>query len=180
MAQIEERKKSDGKISYRVLIRRKGIEISKTFYEYEDAKVYVYYKEKLIDNMESFDVPIEKRITILQMIELKINSIDPSNKRGLCDFDIMIEKLSKVISLDTFLDSISYEGWITIAKDLFKVPVYKHGKTEACKRNMSIVTLRKYFANISSCFSHAISLGINLENHILKVLKIYINPLLKK
>src|ERR1700679_1545188 len=71
MACIQERPNENGDVSYRVSIRKKGHIISKSFYTKEDAEIYAFYKERLIDLMENFEVPIEKRLTLQSIMNIR-------------------------------------------------------------------------------------------------------------
>lgn len=183
MAYIKKRETSKGIFSWTVNIRKKGIDISKTFYTEEDAKTYEYYKEKLIQNMENFEVGVHETITIDQIFELKIKEIenDPSkHPRYLEDFQTTSKRLVEYFGENTFYSKTTYEQWKNAAIAIYQIAVYRGGKTESCKRIMSPYTLRRIFATASSAVSCAISQGINLENHPLAVLKTYINSFIKE
>src|ERR1700758_1345241 len=96
MASIEKRQGKEG-CSYRVAIRKKGIEIYKTFSNEEDANLYVFFKERLIDNMENFDVPLNQRITLEQIIELKKDDQKNLNPRADSDLDLAFSKINKFL-----------------------------------------------------------------------------------
>lgn len=180
MATIEKKILKDGKITYRVQVRKKGLEISKSFIDEEDAKIYAFYKERLIDNMGNFEIPIQNRLTFRQLFDLKLDTVPLSEVKAISDLCVARDKFSQVINIDKFLYDISYEEWLKCAKDIFKLPVYKGTKAEHNKRDMAPKTLRRVLATASSIFSHAISLGIPIENHILKVIQVYVNPMIKK
>ncbi len=178
MATIEKRKNGNG-FSFRVSIRRKGIEIYKTFKTEEDANLYAFYKERLIDNMEAFDVPLKSRVTLRQIIELKISTLDKSIGRAVEEFEIACDRVSKFLDKDKFIDGITFDEWLNIAKSMLQEDVFHGSKTENGKRKMSLGTLRRYFANISSAISYAQTQGIEINNIPLKVMQIYINPKIK-
>lgn len=180
MATIEKRILKNGNTSFRMLIRKKGIEIYKTFSNEEDAILYSKYKERLIQNMENFDIPLNERITLDQLFELKIKTVNDSDRRALCEYNNCLNRFKAIFNKKIFVHLISYEEWLESSKALFDTDIYRGGKTESCKRKMSISSLRRYFATASSVFSYAISQGINLENHPLKVLQTTITPLLKE
>jgi hypothetical protein len=179
MASIEKRTTKSGEITYRVSIRKKGREIYKTFHDLEAGKLYAYYKENLITNMENFEVPIEKRISLNDILELKQKTIDESNLREISDFNFNKNKLSELFKNKIFYIDISYDEWLACAKALLDSYVYRGGKTERGKRKMSPHTLRKIFAHASSAVNHAKEMGIPLENHPLNVMQTFITPLIK-
>lgn len=175
MASIEVRTFKDGKKTYQVKIRRKGIEIYKSFKEKEDAEIYAYYKEKLIDNMKQFDIELKDRIRLSDIFDLKISSIDSINKREIYDFKNSLIRFDDFKS--KFYHEISFEDWLECAKKMLNSDVYRGYKTEISKRKMSLYTLRKIFAHASSCISYANKKGIVLENHPLKVIQCFINKM---
>lgn len=176
MASIEKRPNDNG-FSYRVMIRKKGFEIYKTFSNEEDAKLYIFYKERLIDNMNNFDVPLKDRVTLEQLFELKKKACEGYDKRTLNELDNVFNRVKSFISENKFFHEISYDQWLSIAKSVYEMDVFRGSKTNIIK--MSPITLRRYFATLSSVISHAVSLGIAVENYPLKVLQAYINPLIK-
>lgn len=178
MAVIQKRKNGDG-FSYRVQIRKKGTEIYKSFITEEDAKLYAFYKERLIDNMAAFDVPLKLRVNLRQIIELKISSLDKTPKRAAEEFETAYARVSKYIKENKFIIDISMDDWLNIAKSMLQDDVFYGSKTENGKRKMSLLTLRRYFANISSAISYAQSQGIEIDNLPLKVIQTYINPKIK-
>lgn len=180
MASIQEIKLKDGSLSFRVQIRKQNMEISKQFHTKEDAEIYAFYKEKLIDNMESFEVPIEERITLRQIFELKSKDSMHLHKRTLLDIENGLVFLSKFMNVDKFVNKINYQDWEQAAHKIYNTDVYRGAKTETGKRKMTPITLRRYFATFSSVFSHAIAKGFNIENTPLKIMQNFITPMLKK
>ena len=62
MAVINRRKKKDGTFTYQVRIRKKGRYSTKTFFNEDTATSYAYFKESLMNDMESFDVGLEQTL----------------------------------------------------------------------------------------------------------------------
>jgi hypothetical protein len=180
MSTITIRKDQEGNKTYRVAIRRKGIEIFKTFRNKQDAELYSFYKERLIDNMKAFEVTIKDTITFEQAMEMKKSQIPQHNTRELNDLDNTTTRILPYLKANEPLSNISFERWVDIAKSLLSTSVYRGAKTENGKRELSVATLRKIFAHVSSAVSYAISQGISLENIPLKVIQCYISPLIKK
>ena len=177
MAKIEERIQKDGKPSYRVQIRKRGIDISRTFRNKDDAELYANYKERLIDLMSNFEVPLGDRVTLVNLLELK--SKGETDRRTISEFNSCKNRFLEAFGKDRFMNSISYDEWVEVAKKLFNSDVYRGAMNEKNKRKMSPETLRRIFALISSCISHANKMGIELENIPLKVIQNHIIPLCK-
>lgn len=178
MASIRKNETKDG-TSYHVNIRMKGKDITRTFYTEEDAKLYEFYKERLLRNMEYFEVPLSKRITLEQIFELKLKYFNDVDKRTVNNFNNSLQRFIEQFG-DKFYCNITYEDWVQAAKNLYSTPVYKGAKTEKGKRDMSIKTLRNIFAYASSAVSFAQEKGIEIENHPAKVIKVYIASMIKK
>lgn len=176
MHEIEKRYDKNGIVSYRINIRRGNVDISRTFFTEEDAKLFAFYKERLIDNMKTFEVPLKERVTLRQIIELKINSNIELDTRSIGELNKSCERLENILGHDKFLCQLSYDDWLKAAKLLYDLPVYRGSKAEHNKRSMSLKTLRRILATISSAFSNAQEIGIDIENHPLKVIQLYINP----
>ncbi len=171
MAVIQENKLKDGSFSYRVQIRKSGhSEIYKTFHTKEDAEIYCFYKERLIDNIEAFEVPIEKRMTLNEIFELKLDASSKLDRKTVLDMENAYRLCDTYIDVKRYMYEITYKFH----------NVFRGAKTDNGKRKMSPVTLRRHFACYSSAFSHAIGLGFNIENLPLKILQNYINPILKE
>lgn len=180
MARIEKRKNGSG-FSYRVVIRRKGIEIYKSFPEEEDAKMYAYYKEKLIDNMTNFDVPLKDRVTLRQILDMKLKEMQDHDKRSKADMELSFSRVMERLPKNKmFVNQLTYEDWLEIAKDIYNTNVHRGVKQEHTARQMSPISLRRLFASLSSAMSHAQGCGIELDNHPLKVIQSYISPMIKK
>lgn len=169
MATISERLNKDGTIVFRVYIRKKDCEISKTFYNKEDAELYVFYKENLLNNMSNFEVDIKERVTLNQIMELKLQNFN--NKRTREDFINTVKKMQPFIS-KTFLHEMDYEDWILVAKGLLDTKIINNGKER--QECLSLSSVRRYFACLSSAISYANELGINIENYPLKVIQQFI------
>src|SRR5258708_28344047 len=115
MASISERENKDGSITFRVSIRKKGFSFEKSFFKKEDAELYSYYKERLIDNMSNFEVPIKDMIRMDQLIEMKKKSIADSDKRTKNGLDINLSRYQEFFGIDKFLCDISYNDWLKFA-----------------------------------------------------------------
>lgn len=180
MAHIKERLNNKGETTYSVCIRKKDFDIFKTFYSLEDAKLYEFWKERLIQNMDNFEIDLKDRVTIPQLYDMKSKTIDSCEKRYRTDFDFSKKRLVDFFGETRFIQSITYEEWVGFTRHLLDTDVYKGAKTEAGKRKMSPESARKILAYTSASISHAISQGIELNNLPLKVIQVYLRPYLKK
>ncbi len=179
MATIEKKMNENGSETYRVQIRLKNEEkIYKTFYTKEQAELFVFYKENLLKLKNNFDVPIEKRVTIKQIIEIKLQNSYDLSERSKSDFMDAFNRITTFIK-DDFINKISYEDWLKVAKSLLDLDVYIGFKNEKNKKKLSISSVRRYFACMSSAISFCNSQGMNIENHPLKVMQSFITPRMK-
>lgn len=166
--------------NFRVQIRRKGIDISKTFHSKEDAEVYEFYKNRLLDNMAAFEIDIKDTVTIQQVVELKVASIPMITPKNTCEFKNCLQELNAYIPKTTVFSTTTYEQWLAAAKKILATPVRHGGRSNQPKtKAMSLNTLRRHMANLSSSVSHAISQGIAIDNHPLKVIQVFVAPKLK-
>lgn len=184
MANIETRKNQDGSTTFRVQIRKKGKEIYKSFRNEEDANIFVFYKEKLLDNIENFDTKIESRVSLEQAFELKVLSFENGNKRNIDDYIFSLKRLNEYFKTSkncdiVYLNNLNHIDWIGCALRMMNTHVYRGGKTEAGKRIMSFSTLRKIFAHAASCISFLQSSGMVLHNHPQEVIKSHISQKIK-
>lgn len=180
MASIAKRTSSKGEITYRVMIRKKNLEVSKSFHTEEDAKLYAFYKERLIDNMANFEVDMKDRVTLRQVMELRMLKIPVTESKSISDISTALDKMCKHFPVDKFLINIPYEKWLEACKKIYTEPVFRGSNKEHNMRQMSVKTLRRVFATVSSAISHTIFMGIPLENHALKVIQTHINPMMKE
>jgi hypothetical protein len=66
-----------------VQIRRKDAEFTAGFREESDAKLWAWYKERLLDNMSAFSPANGEMITIGDAVDLKIQSISGPSAKDL-------------------------------------------------------------------------------------------------
>lgn len=179
MASIRRRMTKEGEsTSFTVDIRKKNISITRTFYTEEDAKLFEFYKERLIQNMENFNVPLKDRVTLRNLFELKILTIDDSNKRMRDELNCTLERLEKIFGADKYVNEINYDQWLDAAKTLYATPVFIGFDKESNRRQMSVNTLKRIIASASSVMSYALTKGIDVENHPIKIIQKYVNNLI--
>lgn len=167
--------------SWRGLLRKKGLEISKNFSNEEDAKLWHDYKEDLINQIDSFDPPLNELILLSDAIHMKIEKAEKSNIIDLSDFKILYEVFSKF--LDRPIQSITYAELLAHFEEMMNTMVRKGGskKNESTgdKRFPSIFTTMRKFAYLSTVYELLIKKGVNVTNEPMKVVK-FIRPRLKK
>lgn len=171
MASIEERKNNDGSISYRVQIRKKGIDMSKTFKDLETAKLFEWYKENLIDEMEAFEVPKSELFTLQDGYELKIKCMNEAgtySSKYFLDLKRDYEAISAYIPKDTYLYKITFQDLDNLAKSLvqeiLKVGGNQHDKTTGKDIQCSPRTAQRRLMCISSIYSILQQKGVNIKN----------------
>jgi hypothetical protein len=170
MATITKRKNGDS-FTWRVSIRKKGCEEYRSFRTEEDAKLYAWWKEKLIDNMDNFDIPLNQRITIDGIVEMKINSIPDINLRQKAEFLNAAERCKNFLPNKQFYVQFTLNDWKDCLKKIIGLQVHKGCIGDHTKRQASLSTLRRIFANMSSCVNYARSQNIEIENHPLTILQ---------
>jgi integrase len=83
MATIEKRVSSDGKISYRAKVRRKGFPVlSETFERKTDANRWVQDTESAIRNNRHFKTSEAKRHTLTELVDRYISEVLPSKPKN--------------------------------------------------------------------------------------------------
>jgi len=173
---VQERVSEKGVKSYRVIIRKRGQEVMKTFSEREDAELFEYYRTKLVENMANFDVPAKDRIRLMDVIDLKIRRT--KDERSKAELQLTCKRILQNIKKHVFLCELNFNDWCNCFDNLSKlvVPLRNNSKMMGVIRPLS---LRRIFAGLSSAFSTAIMNGIQIENYPLDVLQKIINPAIK-
>ncbi|WON75234.1 site-specific integrase [Nitrosospira sp. Is2] len=86
MASIERRVSSEGKVSYRAKVRRKGFpELSETFERKTDANKWVQDTESAIRNNRHFKTSEAKRHTLAELIDRYIGDVLPNKPKNARD-----------------------------------------------------------------------------------------------
>lgn len=175
MATIAER---DGR--FRVMIRRKNIEISSTFSNLQTAEIWAKYKEELIDNIEAFDPPLKEIITLKDAIELKIRDAEEKGKKDIGDFKILLECFNKFLDIE--IGKITYIDLLEYFELMMQTPITRGGikndPTTGLKKIPSIHTTFRKFSYLSTVFELIKSKGVEIENVALKLCQ-YMRPRLK-
>jgi hypothetical protein len=180
MGTIKKILNKNGSFSFRAIALHKDEQIHHTFTTEEDALLFIAYKERLLKNKEAFDVDISKTISFEDLMNLKKATFPSTDRRTLGDIETSLTRLKEMFKDKIIYSNITYEDWKNAAVELSKISVYRGAKNGKNKRLISIHTLRKIFAHASSAVTHAQSLGMELINHPLAVIKTTINCLKKK
>lgn len=158
---------------YRVKIRKKNVSLYKTFKDKETAELFVWYKEKLIDEMDAFEVPPQQLFTLKDAFDLKIKSMEESGTYSLKyfqDLHVDLNRLKEYIPEDTYLNDITFEMLKDIFHKMSTTTVRKGGnqyeksKTSGIISQISPRTLRRCLFTLSSLYSHLQSKGIQINN----------------
>lgn len=163
MGFIEERKCSDGKVSYRCEIRRKGHpHIHQTFSDRETAELFIFYKERLIEEMRAFEVPISKMLTLQEGYEIKkkVSMNKEAHPKYMSDMEADLNAIFEFVDPSTLMESINFnmlEEWVT---KMLRTTVFKGGQKAregkertGHERSISPATIRRRLATLSTIFN---------------------------
>ena len=174
---IQERVNEKGQTSYRVMIRRKNQEISKTFLDKEGATLFEYHRSKLTVDKENFAIPIKDRVRLIDIIELKIRRSNDERMKG--ELELSYRRVMENMKDHVFLNELTYEDWMECFQKISNLQVSVRNNSKK-KAPFSLLSLRRIFASLSSAFSTAVFNGIPVENHPLNIIQKKINPAIKK
>ena len=169
MATIEERA---GK--FRVQLRKKGIEIYKTFSNIEDAELFCSWKEDIIDQMEVFDPDMKDLITLENAIDLKVKTLKETGKNQRTIDDVLRMKGYFSYMLNKSICEITYDYLLKKAQEMMITQI-KHGGVQGKEgtgtmKLPSRSTILSRFNVLGGVYSNLISDGVNIENVPYKVL----------
>ena len=162
---------------FRVQIRKKDINLYRTFQKESDAKLWAAYKEECIDLIEAFDPPLNEIITLQDAIELKIRKMqdENSNRKEINDYKILCKIFNKFCPLP--INEITYSDLLKHFQELLDIPI-SHGGTgkndgTGVKKLPSFQTIFRKFAYLSTVYQNLINDGVELENVALKAAQYY-------
>ncbi len=167
---------------YHVEIRKKEISIRSTFSNLETAELWMKYKEDLIDDISSFDIPLRIMITLEQAIDLKCISMNEKKveKRSVSDIENLKNGLSEW--MEKSIDSIFYDDILKRSKEMMNEIVCIGGNVKNQTGRKSIqspITVLKKIRCLSAVYSHMVDLGFIDKNPVLAVLQ-YLNNISKQ
>lgn len=163
MASIRER---EGK--YQVVIRKKNCELSATFADEETAKLWAYYKEKMIDEIEAFEVPLKELFTLNDFIHLKIEMLKKEDKypKTIGDINYLKKEFSEF--LDFPMGNITYELLREKAHAMLGSIVRKGGdhknNSGGIQNQQSPATVVRKMRYLGSVFSLAQEHNLKIDN----------------
>lgn len=170
MASIRERKIENG-VSYTVDIRKKNINITKTFRNKKDAELWATWKEDLIDNMEAFDVKVEHMITLEDAIGLKVKELIDKGSKEINDTHYLTRDFNCFIN--KYLHEISFDDYNNLCQKMLKKEILVGGKRgvegSGRKAIQSPATVLRKFVVLAAVYSYLIKQGFDIENHPQKV-----------
>lgn len=154
-----------------ILIRRKGIQMSATIRDEETRKLWVAYKEDVIDQMYYFDVPLQEMITLKDAIELKVKELEKSCKDQRTVGDVKRLEVDFKEFLEIPLNKIKYDTLMEKVKNMLKSTVFYggDGKGKGDERIQSSTTVLRKIRVLCTVFSNMINQGVNVENPALRV-----------
>jgi len=126
MASISER---DG--SFRVQIRKKGVELTQTFSKIEDAELWAKWKEDIIDQMEAFKPPMEEMVTFEDAIDLKIKKLQEEKRDHRTIGAVVVLKSVFQEMLELSMLEITFDMLLCKAKELLKSEIRIGGKASS-------------------------------------------------
>jgi hypothetical protein len=156
-----------------VMIRKKGHPtLHRVFSNKEDAEIFAYWKEDILEQITNFEPPLEELITLDTAIEMKIQEATNQKLGKKTIKDIKDLKNYFANLLDQSLFSISYENLMCAYNELSKKEIRRGGSIikGGIYKLPSQKTLRNRFAILSSVYSLMIKKGVKIVNHPLNIL----------
>lgn len=184
MASIRKRISENGTIKYHVSIRKKGHTIYASFCDIETAKLFAHIKEKMIQEMEIFEVKPKDFIRLKDAYEIKMQDAREEKLAAstIRDIDNAYNFFSCTLGNEYYLNDLSYEKIKEITQKLFKRKVC-HGGDRKDPKNYQLpspATVRRILASFSSIYGTLIKKGINIKNPFQEFLVYFNNTYMKK
>lgn len=184
MASIRKRVSESGVTKYHVSIRKKGQTISASFNDMETAKLFAHIKEKVIDEMEAFEIKPKDLIRLKDGFQIKMEDAQEENlsSHTIQDIKKAYDFFSLELGEDFYLNDLTYEKIKEITEKLFKVKVCHGGDRKDFKNYKlpSASTVRRNLASISSIYGTLIKKGINIRNPFQEFLTYFHTTYMKK
>lgn len=179
MASVTKKNNKNGSIIHKVRINKNGVHICKSFSDPEDAELFIYYKEKLIENMKNFDVSLSQRLTLGQIFELKIEGSEELDTKSINDMRLSLSRLEAIFGENRCYFSITIEEWTESVKSIMGLKVYRGAKNKNGERDISFKSIKKIFAHASSCVTFCQNMGFKIDNKPMSVIQNTITPIIK-
>jgi hypothetical protein len=176
---VHVRKRKNG--NHELVIRKKGISLSRTFKTREDAELWAAYKEDLIHNIDAFDVPLKDMITLEVALKMKLDSLQAQGKDSR-DFQDLRKCFLEFVDLP--LSHLKYDVLMQYMKKMSESQIRRGGDrknpgTSGILVDISSSTLISRISVLSTVINFAIENGVNVENDAYKVCQ-YLRANLKK
>lgn len=156
------------KDKWRCQIRLKSFQMEATFDDEKTAKLWGFYKEKAIKEIEKFNVPLGEMFTLGDMIEGKVNSLRMSESHHKTSADVIFLKKEFEEFLDTPISEITYEVLKEKVQKMRNSVVRRGGNTKdnsgGILNQQSFATIIRKMRCLGSVFSFAQDLNVKLEN----------------
>ena len=175
MAEIKERKKKNGQISYTATIRIKGSpSVSKTFQRKSDAKVWAAKMEAEIRENINFPKRKLKKMTVGELINKFIEYELPKKKPKIQkDFLKSLNWYKQEIG-NTYLSTLTTALFVECREKLCKKPKeipIANKQPKITDKRLSNATINRYEGYMRSVFSYAVNDLDILDIHPMKKLK---------
>lgn len=190
MGSIRESITKNGKKSFHALIRKRGNKtIVKTFRDLETAKLFLWYKEKIIEEMAAFEVPMSQLISLQDGYEIKKATASRENRHAkyCSDLEVDFKSISEWIPAGTLLKEIKFQQLDSMIKGMNKTTVFRGGtpggKGERTGKEVQISpnTMRRRLTALSTIYNTAnAETGANLINPVTAYMPVFRKQYLNK
>lgn len=160
-----------------------GTTISRTFQDEATAKLWGIYKENLIQEMESFEVPNEQVLEFEDAIELKKEELRGTKEAN--DYNALFKCFSSILNLP--ISSITSELLEDLYNNMLKEKVMRGGNLVNPEKErtgkvtlISPFTILRRFRMVSAVFSNLQKNGIRIQNPAETICKALSHKLKKK
>lgn len=179
MAYIRESENQDGKKKYNVEIRTRKNIIRKTFEDRKTAELFAWYKEKLIKEMDNFELELKQMITLKDAMDVFMSQdFTHKNPKYIPDSKADYQQIIQFIPESTYLNEISKETLEEFIKNLSKCVLKKGGsknKDSGIIKPISPKTMKRRLSFLSNLINTVNALtGSNISNPITHYMPFFI------
>ncbi len=157
--------------SIKTVIRKKNVQIIKSFNDMETAKLWAKYKEDLIDEMDAFEVPKNELIILKDALNMFYHKMESKNYDKKMQQDL--RNLTKHYNnfLDFPLKKISYDILLEHSLEMLNSKVKRGTQLQGkgIEKDISFRTVRNRISNLGIVYSFLIDNGIDVENVTIRV-----------
>jgi len=149
--------------SYQVRVRVRNIDATATFIDESDAKLWGWYRERLMINMGAFSPPLSETITLSDAIDTKMTSMTGVSVK---DMKVLFSTYAEWLELP--LASITSEMIVDRTKHQLSSQTRRGGnsrdKSTGSVRQIAPKTVEGHLRRLSSVFGYMIEKGIKMLN----------------